>query len=525
MTLDEILSRLQGMPPEQLAMVSSEVMKATAEQSWFPNPGPQTEAYDCEADELFYGGQAGGGKTDLMVGLSITQHTRSLLLRRTNKEAQGLVEAIAETLGHRNGYNGQDDVWRIGHRTIDIGGCQLEDDKQKYKGKPHDLIAFDEVSDFSETQYLFITTWNRSADPGQRCRIVACGNPPTRAEGLWVTKRWAAWLDPRHPNPAQAGEIRWYLRNENDEEIEVDGRGPFMVNGKPALARSRTFIPARLSDNPDLAATDYDAVLANLPAELRAAYRDGRFDISLQDEPFQCMPTTWVQDAMTRWAPNPPAAVPLCAMGVDVAQGGRDNTVIASRYDGWYAPLKVVAGSLTPTGPDVAGIVMAQRRDNAAVILDVGGGWGGEAYGHLRANGVDNAVAYMGVKDSIQRTADQQFKFKNVRTEAYWRFREALDPGQAGGSHIQLPDDRELLADLTAPRWTGKPGGVLELESKDKVVARLGRSPDRGDAVVMAWFSGAKMISDYMNWKAGAAIMGGRRSSRAKMGHSGARRR
>ena len=38
--------------------------------AWVPNPGPQTQAFLCEADELFYGGEAGGGKTDLGIGLS-----------------------------------------------------------------------------------------------------------------------------------------------------------------------------------------------------------------------------------------------------------------------------------------------------------------------------------------------------------------------------------------------------------------------------------------------------------------------
>jgi hypothetical protein len=41
--------------------------------------------------------------------------------------------------------------------------------------------------------------------------------------------------------------------------------------------------------------------------------------------------------------------------------------------------------------------------------------------------------------------------FVNLRAEIMWKFREALDP--ATGQDIALPDDRELLADLTAPRW------------------------------------------------------------------------
>ena len=68
---------------------------------WVPNVGPQTEAYWCQADELFYGGQAGGGKSALMIGLSLTCHERSLLLRRTAKEAEGWVDDYVTILGDR----------------------------------------------------------------------------------------------------------------------------------------------------------------------------------------------------------------------------------------------------------------------------------------------------------------------------------------------------------------------------------------------------------------------------------------
>lgn len=48
-----------------------------------------------------------------------------------------------------------------------------------------------------------------------------------------------------------------------------------------------------------------------------------------------------------------------------------------------------------------------------------------------------------------------------------------------------LPDDRELYVDLCAPRYKIQLGGIL-IESKDEIHKRIGRSPDCGDAVVMA---------------------------------------
>ena len=92
-------------------------------KKWIFNPGPQTDAFYSLADELFYGGQAGGGKSDLLLGLALTSHRRSLVLRRTNKEASKLVERYAEILGSRDGWNGQENVWRIDGRLIQISGC------------------------------------------------------------------------------------------------------------------------------------------------------------------------------------------------------------------------------------------------------------------------------------------------------------------------------------------------------------------------------------------------------------------
>lgn len=536
--LSEIVDSLTLLPPDQATAVARDAISETRSMVWVPNPGPQTDAYFCEADELFYGGQAGGGKTDLECGLALTAHQRSLLLRRTNKEASGLVERIAEIVGGRDHWNTNDQMWRMPDgRIIDIGGVQLEEDKQKYKGKPHDLICFDELSDFTESQYVFITTWNRSTVPGQRCRVVSAGNPPTRAEGVWVIRRWAAWLDPQHPNPARPGELRWYTTTPEGDEVEMpDGRyfvwGP---DGEPIYdfspadykpeditrARSRTFIPAALSDNPDLAATDYGTVLNALPKELREAYRDGKFESALKDGAHQTIPTRWVREAQKRWKPQPPHGVPMCAVGADIAQGGEDQTVAAPRYDGWYDELKVVPGRDTPNGKTAAGFLLSCRRDGALIIIDMGGGYGGATYEHLKDNDVP-VRGYKGAEASNRRTKDKQLKFYNKRSEAYWLFREALDPDQPGGSPIALPPDPELVADLCAPSFEVGPRGI-KVEPKEEVVKRIGRSTDKGDAVVIAWTGGDRME----NWEGGAPIRTHRRRTTPQVvrGHAAAKGR
>jgi hypothetical protein len=488
--LDHILDRVDRLDARSKEELIEKTSIGTRSLAWVPNPGPQSDAYFCKADELFYGGQAGGGKTDLGLGLALAAHRRSLILRRVNKDAVKLVERFAEILGHRNGYNGQLQRWRLGDRLIEFAGCEHEDDKQRFKGDPHDLIYVDEAADFHESQYRFIVGWNRSADPDQPCRVVVGSNPPTTAEGLWVIKYWAPWLDPLHPRPAKPGDLRWFTTGPDGGDIEVDGRGPHLIGGEQVFARSRTYIPARLADNPDLKDSGYAAVLAGLPEELRRAYRDGDFSAGMKDDDYQVIPTAWIEAAQRRWSPNAQPRTAMTAIGLDVAQGGNDATVLAARYGGWYAPLVRKPGKETRDGSDVAAMVAAARRNRCSVIVDVGGGYGGGTLLRLKDNGIP-AVGFNGARGSTAKTRDGQLAFCNKRAEAWWRFREELDPDKEFGSAIALPRDASIKADLAAPRWELTARGI-KIEDKDQIRKRLGRSPDDGDAIVMCLAEGAR---------------------------------
>ena len=76
----------------------------------------------------------------------------------------------------------------------------------------------------------------------------------------------------------------------------------------------------------------------------------------------------------------------------------------------------------------------------------------------------------------------------NLRAELWWNLRELLDPNpRVNPSPIALPPDDVLLADLTNVRYKFDSKGRIQLESKEEIKKRLGRSPDRGDAVVLAY--------------------------------------
>lgn len=480
---------LFGLPPDVYAKVQKEVEASIEQKLWMPLPGPQTAAFESEADELFYGGSAGCGKSSLLTGTAIVGHQKAILFRREFPQIKGLIDEASRIIGTRDGYNSQDKLWKLGDgRELEFGSVQYEQDKEKYQGRAHDLKGFDEITHFTESQYRYIIGWNRTTIPGQRCRVIVTGNPPMTSEGRWVVKYWAPWLDPTHPKPAKPGELRWFTTIAG-EDVEVDGPGPHMVDGKPIRARSRTFIAGKLEDNPYLMDDgNYASVLEAMPEPMRTMLREGRFDLTVEDHEWQVIPSRWVMEAQARWKVDGRNGLRMTAMGVDIAQGGSDQTVIAPRYGTWFAPLEVRKGAETPDSPSAAGLIGTIRRDGAVIIVDVGGGYGGGVVSYLKDNYIP-ASGFNGANESRRKTKDGTLGFYNLRAEAYWRLREDLDPGQDGGSVIALPPDPELLADLCAPLWKLTPRGI-QIESKPDIKKRIGRSPDRGDAVVYSWSEG-----------------------------------
>ncbi len=401
--LQAILVKLRGLPIEEQRKVIAE---ANADpRLWLPNPGPQTDALNSLAGELFFGGQMGGGKSSCCVGVAITEHDRSIVFRREYSQIRGLEDEATKILKSRDGYNSQDKVWRIPgtDKVLEFGSCPHEWDTERYQGRAHDFVGFDEIANFTRTQYVFLGLWLRSTTPGQRCRIIATGNRPTNPEGFWVVEYWAAWLDPTYHDPAKPGELRWPVPAEEGHDKEL-----FLHSPEEAVAhlskfqnpprdhlgnilapRSRTFIPSRLQDNPDLASTGYGSVLAHAPKHLQALAK-GDFNAAIEDHPQQLIPTIWIMDAQSRWTLKPPKDTPMIAMGVDVAQGGSDKTCLAWRHDAWFAPIVLVPGTETPNPSDCVALVVKHRRDSCCVIVDCGGGYGGGVAEQLDAH---NSIA------------------------------------------------------------------------------------------------------------------------------------
>lgn len=464
--------------------------------SWAAQDGPQRAAFESEADVIGYGGAAGGGKTDLICGLGLKKHKRVLIVRRQKDQTRGIVQRMGEIIGSTDGYSSQQSAWRLpGGTLIEFGGLDNPGDEAKWQGRPHDLKAFDEATEIRESQVRFIMGWNRSNDPSLHAQTLLTFNPPRTAEGQWVISFFAPWLDPSHPRPAVPGELRWFTTIGGKDEEVPDNR-PFVIIDKQRVydfdpestkpedvlrPRSRTFFPARVTDNKYYLRTGYVSVLQSMPEPLRSQMLYGDFRAGIKDDPWQIIPTKWVEEAMARWE-HPGRLPAMQSMGVDVARGGDDMTVISRRHGRWFDELVCLPGADTPDGPAVAGQVFSLRRDYAVVHIDAIG-VGASPYDFLKTM----RVPVVGVNGSELPSGPDRsgfMTFRNKRTEMWWRMREALDPAHNFG--ICLPPDKKLLADLTAPLWSPE-GKTIVMESRAEIIKRIGRSPDRGTAVCLAW--------------------------------------
>jgi hypothetical protein len=449
---------------------------------WTPQPGPQLDAWNSPADLLGFGGSAGGGKSALLLGLAVSPlHRRSLIIRRELAQCAPLVDELGTILGSRDGWNGSEHIWKLpGGRQVRFGGCASLGDEARYQGAPRDFLGIDEATNLLESQARFLMAWVRSTTPGQRCRTVLASNPPTSSEGEWFIRWFAPWIDPHFPVRAAPGELRWVAMLDGKEEW-VEGPAPITHKGESIQPTSRTFIPSRITQNAYLRNTGYLAQLQALPEPLRSQMLMGDFTAGATDDEWATIPAPWVKAAMDRWTPVPEGSE-ITSVGVDPSRGGADETIIARRSGWHFHELLSLPPSVSATGGGVTKRVLDVAGEHAPVHVDVIG-IGSSVVDHLEAYIGRRCVAVNNAAASLDKDATGNFRFANIRAASYWRLRELLDPARA--VKVALPRDHRLLADLTAARYRLTARGI-QIESKQDIQSRLGRSPDRGDAVVLA---------------------------------------
>lgn len=200
------------------------------------------------------------------------------------------------------------------------------------------------------------------------------------------------------------------------------------------------------------------------------------------------IPLGWIEAAVERWRDwQATGLMPVArtVLGVDVADTGTDRTVIATRMGDVIVS---VEGFAHGDPMETAGRVAARMPHPSIVAVVDGIGVGSGVVARLREQN-HRTVAFIASAKSDATDRNGLLGMLNCRAAGWWRLRELLDPTLHAA--LCLPDDEELIGELAAPHWKLNSSGRIQIEPKDDIRARLGRSTDRADAVIHAcWASG-----------------------------------
>ncbi|MCC3156446.1 terminase family protein [Hymenobacter sp. 15J16-1T3B] len=495
----------------------------------YPQPGFQSKALATAADIAILGGAAGAGKSFVLL-MEASRHQfnpdfEAVIFRRTYPQimsAGGLWDTAGKlypNVGARGRENNTDYTFRSGSR-VSFRHLQHEGSIYDWQGSQVPMIGFDELTHFTERQFWYMLTRNRSAC-GVRPYVRATCNPEPDS---WVASLIEWYIDQQEflpdgatpnpnygfPIPERAGVLRYFTRDgENivwgDSPDEVRQRAPHLFVGPLADVppKSFTFIPGKIWDNQALLTVD-PGYLGNLMAQdeaTRAQLLDGNWKIKIDG--LALFDYARINDLFTNF---PPAeARPLRCITCDAAGFGRDLCVIKV-WVGWEV-VDIVVQRKSENREIFEAIEQLRRRWNVAasdVLIDQDGVGGG----------VLKLATYNGFSGGAQALADPvtgvREAYANLKTQCYYRFAERVNRGEVkysitndnvlidgvrtkqlkmGGKVVTVID--LLKADLRAvKRRNPDSEGKKQINTKEEQKIILGgRSPDFGDTGMMReWF-------------------------------------
>ncbi len=298
-----------------------------------PQAGPQEKFLSTPADIALYGGAAGGGKTFALL-MEALRHIsnkgyRAAIFRRTYPEITepgslwDKSQEIYPMIGSSPSVGNLKHIFPSG-AEIQFLSCQYESDVSKYQGMQVAFLGFDELTHFTEKQFFYLLSRNRSTC-GVRPYVRATCNPDSDS---WVAEFIEWWIDQDTgiAIPERSGVIRWFIRldgilhwaNTPEELIEK--------YGDEVEPKSFTFVPASLQDNRILMLHDpgYLANLKSLHYVEQERLLGGNWKVSDNDGAYWQYNPEYFESHI--WAEGWPDSFELSAIAVDPSLGLSKNS-------------------------------------------------------------------------------------------------------------------------------------------------------------------------------------------------------
>lgn len=221
-----------------------------------PQKGPQTAMLSSSADIVIGGGAAGGGKTVWLEfegakGVHFKDFTGIIFRRQYNDiiSPGGVWDTSIPIYESLNGYGVRGNCeWTFpSNAKIKFSHLNTENDKYNHQGPAYTYIGFDELTQFSKTQFFYLLSRNRNFG-SCKMRPYCRGSCNPDADS-WVADLISWWWDKEtgYPIPERQGVIRYFIRDDDNDDIEWVSKDYRDKNGDPP--KSITFIASYLEDN------------------------------------------------------------------------------------------------------------------------------------------------------------------------------------------------------------------------------------------------------------------------------------
>lgn len=481
-----------------------------------PQPGFQEKATDCSADIAIIGGSAGCGKTfcllyePLKYVFDATPNFTGIIFRRESvqikttgglwDQAKSLYRKLDKSF--RPEPFGGNQYFKFSFPTgfdLQLAHLNKEDDVYGYQGAQIVYIAFDELTHFTEDQFFYMLSRNRSGDCLVEPYVRASTNP--QGEG-WVKRLVAPWIYPDDyhieglrgaPIPEMQGVNLYMARIDNRV---VMGETPEKVLSllpdsvakqlSPKAIRSITFVAGKIVENKVLLKSNpgYLGNLLGLTESERAQLLDGRF-ITLDNDSARLYKNQDVADLFTNEFVQKTGVRYITA---DIALEGTDRFVICV-WDGWrVVEFRVFDKSL---GDQVVDEIKRAALDWSVPVRRIAfdsGGVGGYLKGFLRTAypfvGGGSPIPEQTVNKVHGGTATNRPQYFNLRAQAFFLLRDKIENCSifVEDNRFQTQIEQELRA---IKKVEGSTDQKLRIIPKDKIRMAIGRSPDFADVLSM----------------------------------------